>query len=673
MKKITLILWLLVADSVVADSNVMEEVVVTATRSEKVLHESPYSVSLVTSEEIERFSQDQVADMIAGLPGVHISDAGQAGQKRIRIRGEDSRRVALLIDGQEFIDHREVGVPLLVDTNRVQRIEIVRGPASVLYGPKAMGGVINVITRGQREGPWNIDALATYNSATNGQNLSVQAAGQLDSWGWSIGGFDNDQGRRDTPAGEVENTEYANKGTNGELSFGMDDHSFAVAYDRYESASRIYVEPQIRFTPPFLDFQIDSPRRDREKFRADYAYTPLGTYFQSAKIDMYHQVSDREFNTVTSLMFAPGARSDTSIFNVSQLVSDGINLQSDFLISDSLSAIGGVQWISDEIDQVRNRIVAVNTIAGPASITNDIADLSSIAVYLQGEYEFSDQVSVLGGLRSYDVSGQLSASSHVANLPEFEDQNTIGTAALVVSVDESSYRLSWSEGYIYPSLLNLVVGAFAGSSFINPVADLVPEQSDTFELGYRYGGDLVTLDSVLFYTRAENYIDHQPCIAADNCAGIRDRIYRNVGEANSHGVELSLGIAFEQWQLDSSVTWMQREKKYEGVDTWDSGIPHVTGYISGRYRSSLWDKPMLVSLTTRFETQSRELVATRTGFATEENAGFGVSDLEVHYALSEASSLTLVAANLMDKAYSSATENLLAPGRHLRMKFKFSL
>ena len=473
-----------------ADIPIMEEIVVTATRSEKLIRVNPYSISLINADEIRRFSKDQLADVVADLPGVYISDAGQAGQKRIRIRGEEARRMALLVNGQEFTDHREVGVPLLVDPNRIQRIELVRGPASVLYGPKAMGGVINVITDRTVTEPFTADLSVTLNGATNGHLLSTQLFGMTSNGlQWNIGGFTNDQDLREAPHGKIENTAYTSDGVNLSISHNVDNHEWQLGYEQYRSDSDVYVEPEVRFSAPFRDFIIDIPRRDRDKMHVAYDYTPHADFALS--VDAYQQTSDREFNTFPLMTLAPGLDTDTSILTTSDLVSNGINIQGDWQIGPEFSLITGVQWSDDDIDQLREREVKTNGIVTADETQRDQAGLESTALYIQGDATLTDRLSVLSGLRRYDVQSTTGNS----------DAHTIGSLAAIYSpTGSSALRFSWSQGYIYPSLLNLVVGAYAGSRFINPVATLQPETSDTYEIGYRLGSAAFSIDVAAFYT-----------------------------------------------------------------------------------------------------------------------------------------------------------------------------
>lgn len=138
---------------------------------------SPVSLSLINQDQLRNSTADGIADIIRDLPGISVSDSGQAGLKRIRIRGQESRRIAVLIDGQESTDHREVGVPLLIDPGMVDRIEVVRGPASVLYGAKALGGVVNIITKKGGDEPIRGHLSSSYSSATKGINYLASVFG----------------------------------------------------------------------------------------------------------------------------------------------------------------------------------------------------------------------------------------------------------------------------------------------------------------------------------------------------------------------------------------------------------------------------------------------------------------------------------------------------------------
>ncbi len=247
----------------------LEEIVVTGTRTRRSIMDSPVSLSLITAEEIDHINADNVADILRDLPGISVSDSGQAGLKRIRIRGEEARRMALLIDGQEFTDHREVGVPMLIDPGMIDRIEIVRGPASVLYGAKALGGVVNIITRRGGVRPMQASLSTSFDTATNGFHNLASLYGDANEFYYRMSFSGNRQNDRETPAGKVENTSYNSDSialTLGKSFIGsewMGDQSLELVYENFNSDAEVFVAPEVRFTPPFLDFAIDAPQRDR--------------------------------------------------------------------------------------------------------------------------------------------------------------------------------------------------------------------------------------------------------------------------------------------------------------------------------------------------------------------------------------------------------------------------
>lgn len=121
-------------------SSELEEIVVTASRSRERLFDSPVSLSVIDDKELARATVPSLAELMRDIPGVQVTDSGQPGLGRIRIRGEESRRTAILVNSQEVTDHYEVGTPLTLQPAMVERVEVMRGSGSVLYGSRAQRG-----------------------------------------------------------------------------------------------------------------------------------------------------------------------------------------------------------------------------------------------------------------------------------------------------------------------------------------------------------------------------------------------------------------------------------------------------------------------------------------------------------------------------------------------------
>ena len=137
-----------------ADDAQLNHVVVTATRQPITADEALASVDVIDRDEIARAGNASLVQLLAGRPGVQVSSSGGPGaNSSVYIRGANSGHTLLLIDGVR-VGSATSGSPTLenIPLELIERIEILRGPASALYGSDAIGGVIQVFTRKGREG-----------------------------------------------------------------------------------------------------------------------------------------------------------------------------------------------------------------------------------------------------------------------------------------------------------------------------------------------------------------------------------------------------------------------------------------------------------------------------------------------------------------------------------------
>ncbi|MBW1958078.1 MAG: TonB-dependent receptor [Deltaproteobacteria bacterium] len=128
----------------------LDPVVVTGSRIPYHLSESAYSVSVISREEIEILPADNISDVLKYINGVDVRQRGARGvQADVGIRGGSYEQTLIMVDGVNMSDpqtgHHNMDLP--VNLNDIERIEIIKGPAARIYGPNAMGGVINIITR----------------------------------------------------------------------------------------------------------------------------------------------------------------------------------------------------------------------------------------------------------------------------------------------------------------------------------------------------------------------------------------------------------------------------------------------------------------------------------------------------------------------------------------------
>ncbi|WP_162846185.1 TonB-dependent receptor plug domain-containing protein [Seongchinamella sediminis] len=665
------------ASASVAQAQSLEEIVVTASRGEQRVFDSSASLSLINEEALDRATAPTLADVLRDVPGLQVSDSGQPGLARIRLRGEESRRTAILVNNQDVTDHHEVGTPLTLHPSMIERIEVVRGSGAVLYGSRALSGVVNFFTRKGGTEPLQASFSAGHNSATSGSDLFASVFGNVEGLEYRLAYSESDHGERNTPEGEMENTAFDNK--NGYLyaGYGLGDHRFEYTYENYQSASNVYVEEEVKTSFPLTDFYIDVPQRDREKHGFFYAWEPDSDWLDSITANGFHQVSDRHFYTYTETVWYL-----RDINTRDELTSNGALLQFNFRPLGQHEVIAGLQYVDDEVDQTRN----VDTVSWtPFAVTgseliNDLAEIETWALFAQDQWQVSEAVSLTAGLRQYFVTGELRDSDRESlETGELaDDDELIGALGLVWEYsDNIRLRANVSEGYVYPSLMQLATGAYAGSSYVNPNSQLSPETSVNYETGLRLQTGSTVVDATLFYTESEDYIHHLPCTPADQCPGARDRTYLNIGESRAHGVELYLaqGLGTGAFEAYSNLTWMQRENEYADFSTWDSGIPQLSGRLGLRWEGTLLSMPSSwADFYLRGESDSslkepgssRDVLEDKTGWATL-NLAMGLS-----FGGEGQHQLTLNLLNLADKSYIPSTENLYGAERSLQAKLTFN-
>ena len=148
------------------------EIVVTAAGFEQNISDAPASISVISGEELAKKSYKSIVDAVNNIPGVYVTGGG--GAQDISIRGMDDSYTLYLVDGRPVSAGRSVNTNgqdggkqiALPPISMIERVEVIRGPMSSLYGSEAMGGVINIITRKNR-GEWAGTISSEYTKSLN--------------------------------------------------------------------------------------------------------------------------------------------------------------------------------------------------------------------------------------------------------------------------------------------------------------------------------------------------------------------------------------------------------------------------------------------------------------------------------------------------------------------------
>ena len=657
-----------------ADGRILEESVVTASRTQQRVFDSPSSLSVINEEELARSTAPSLAELMRDLPGVQVTDSGQPGLGRIRIRGEESRRTAILINSQEVTDHYEVGTPLSLHPSMIERIEVIRGSGSVLYGSRALSGVVNFLTRKGGTQPIQATLSGGYDSATDGYDNFASVYGNLEGFEYRLAWSKSDHEERATPAGDMENTSFDNESLYVYAGKNLGDHRLEYTYEDFESSSDVFVEEEVKTSYPLTDFYLETPKRDRDKHGVFYSWDTDNEWLKGVSANAYHQQSERHFYTYSELVWY-----QRDINSYSDLDTDGALLQMDFQPWAGHSLIAGVQYLYDEVDQTRH----VDTLSWTPPVAQtgietirDKAEIETWAWFAQDQWEINDSFALTAGLRQYFVEGKLKDTDRDTLTPGNldDDDELIGALGLVWSLNDNvRLRTNYSQGYVYPSLTQLATGAYAGSRFVNPDPELDPETSDNFEIGMRLQKDNFMLDATAFYTESDDYIHHLACEPEDNCPGRRDRYYTNVGESKAHGVELYMAYTSGWANLEpyASLTWTKRRLDYAEFSTWDSGTPDFSGRTGVRWNGALMSVPNLWSdIYLRGESSSQLSEPGTVRDVLQDKDDWVTVNVEtgVDFGNRQQYQLALNLFNLTDKEYIASTENLYGPERSVAVK-----
>ena len=574
-----------------AETYKSEDVVVTASRVEQQLADVNMSVSVITSEQIQ---QDAGATTIADLlestvPGIRVNNDGGQGIDRIKIRGENSFRTVVMIDGQRISEQKSMsGVPLLIDPSQVERIEVIRGPASVLYGSDAIGGAINIITKKGGTKPIEGSVSIGFNSSNNGKDGSAQIYGGTNGWKYRIGAAASANDNLDTPLGEMPNTDSKTKSANAFLSYDIDPNKtvgVSFNYHDLEFMSADYTSP---------GFYVDVPEWERMRGAAFAEFKNISENFVRLRLDTAIESNKKQMQNHV-VMFGPYMLDN---FADNKLTTSSFNAQTDWQIGNAHYLIAGYEFSHDNLEAKSEAVGKVPSIVpGVGMVPTSYNKAEKYDGYQMRHAVFATMETTLAedwvfnyGARYTWISNDIDIHNELAGIKDHRDGNdgkvVFNVGASYKGFENLALRANWSQGYRYPLLQELYIDTSMGSmgtTYANP--DLKPETSDNFEIGARYSSGIIRVDAAIFYSDADDYIT---TVAIDE----NNSRYTNVGKAKTIGFELDAGVQLGDFEPYTVLTILRREYEENGVETTKTGTPKVTARYGVRYNTeyngALW-------------------------------------------------------------------------------------
>ena len=665
-------------------SYTLDTLVVTAARHETLILESPVAISTVTNDDLLRQPTASIAELVRDIPGVFVADNTIPGMQRLRIRGEDARRSLVLIDGLEVSDHSTYGPPLLVSPALVERIEVVRGPHSTLYGSRASGGVINIITKEPESNRVHGSFGSAYSGATDGHRIDASITGSSESWYYQFAAQASRDGLRKTPSGPLRRTAHESDSFLSRVGWRNETHDLSFAYDRHDMISEASVPRDMVDGFIFSKFELDLPRRDRETASVRYDGWQLLPNMERLSVNAYTQTVDRNLTQeVAGVLFPitmPPRFYDYFNNDFDTIDTLGLNIQADWRLGEKHRLVSGINVIEDEMDKRIDRTGFV--IAGgpptPAPLTTHTQSrIETKALFLQDTFQASERLRIDAGIRQYDVDSDLLSSNEAEHAPrQSSDQMLVANAAASYQIDSRfSARLQWGQGYVYPTLLHLHTGSLFGQGRITrPNRFLIPETSDNFELGLRFQNRTFTVDASLFVTQADDYIATVRASEIPELGwGPSENTYANLDSARSQGVEFLFEGRLPETPLElyAQGAYLTRTLEYSKYSTDEYGQPKFTARAGIRFERKLKpDSRVYLDGYIRAGGESRERTSRSTRYADSwETLNLSTG---VIFGKERQWRVSIDALNLTDEEYRPSTDELVQPGRHANLGLRLN-
>lgn len=567
------------------ESVTTDDVLVTAARVERELMDVNMSVSVITQKEIENNGAQTIADLLKDMPGVEVTTDGSQGSKRIMIRGEKTFSTLVMIDGQRITEQKSMsGTPILIDPSQVERIEVIKGPASVLYGSDALGGAINIITK-KGNGKKAVEGTVTagYNSSNDGGNASAQIFGTAGGWDYRIGA--SYEGGRDLKLahGKAEGTDFETKSANAYLAYHVNDnHVFGASVD--------YFDVDFNSSSPDMtldEFYVHVPEWKRLKVGAFDEIRYVNKYLSKIRTDVFYQKATKYMDNHVGAFMGPGKFMINDNAADNTLKQFGASIQADWTLTDKLYLITGYDLSYEKLDAESTSFTRGN-MGRPINMDKYLfyrGNLLTQALYASADYNVTDTVTLNFGTRYTYVrtdmkqaDGYSISSGKTSNIQQTTGKKTDGQFVFNAGVlwhprNDLTLRAAWSQGFRVPLLQERYVDTTMGQTRTVRVGnpDLKPEKSNNFEIGARWVSGPATVDAAIFYNRVTDLITAKPI-------NKKTSMMMNVAKSETIGMEFtgSYLLGNSGFEPHLAFALLHRTYKENGESTSKTGRPGFT-------------------------------------------------------------------------------------------------
>ena len=526
----------------------MDNIVVTGTRTSNELSEIPSTISVISLDQIEAQNAITVTDMLQNLPGIHVvQPSGQGGVARVFIRGSDQNLTLILIDGVRVNDPIDTRGSVFdfssVQMSDIERIELVRGPHSAVYGSDSLAGVINIVTKSR------VDEFGGSLFAEVGGDDYYRGALDLLGPIGNRGGFALRVSSKDD--GEpVTDTTFSGTSVSGRLSFADNGRWDMRLFGNYSDSEGTAFPEDSGGSELAVLRDVDSRSAEDLTFGLSGGIALAENWHLNILATTYDHDS-----SYFSPGVAPGERDavppnggDANLTRTNFAVNAVLN------VNDSMAATIGVDYYdeggeSDGFVEFFPGFIVPNGFEFDRNVTGAFGEL---------HYKSKPGMTLLASVRRDNPNNESSeTTSKLGFIYDFGSGRT-------------SIQGNWGQGFALPGFFSL-----ASPLVGNP--DLRPETSTSMDIGVTHwtGDDRVGVTLALFRNEFKDLIDFDPSVFQ----------MVNFERLDIDGVEIQVTFRFfENLQLQAHATYLDTQLK--GRDTPSRQRPDWRGGVAMQWSPS---------------------------------------------------------------------------------------
>ncbi len=661
--------------------------VITVTRLTREAEDVAGTVTLITSEELNKQMAEKLDDVVRYQPGLTMNRVARGGNQGFTIRGISGQRVLMLLDGVKSSDIYPAGNAAYgndnYELNDIKSIEVIRGPASALYGSDALGGVVLLTSKDP------IDYIESDNEVYMRLNASIVDVNDSSKIGYTLAGMNEDWqylfqvNRREFSEYEV-NGEGSQTPQEGESTGAL----FKLIYQANNANKWSFTldsfqqETNYNLTDPTTPELPNTGLDDGDRVRFSLAHDWEGNSFLADRVEtkffsqtgeaLQHtqQLRDNSF----SFDFAPfGTNTPALRVTDFEFNQDVTGLTSTLFKSVNLgttqhSMVYGISYELVETERPRNRCetdtatqaVSCSIRAYPMSGAEEFpnktfpdTDTTRIGVFFQDEIILGDSgFTLIPGIRydRFDMEAKETELQNLADLgfevEDVDESEVSKNLGLIYDLsDTSSFFLQYAEGFRAPNY-NEANQAYVNLTFgygVVPNPDLKPETSKGYEIGFksRVGKDFYSV--ALYDNQFEDFISTDFLRMQDGVLLFQDT---NRGEVRIYGAEFSgIWSINEHWKIRNSIAYSVG--KDEIADTNLNSIDPLNAVVGASYTQDNWGLELIATLVA-----DKDKVETETNVTAD---SYSLLDVTGYYDFSSNLRVQLGVFNLFDEEYARWT------------------